>query len=56
MSARINEIHKRIENAVSQAQLHHLSPLTFSHEVLLAIKNHIDAFAKQHSYQPFVSS
>ena len=55
MSAQVNKIHKRIENAVSQAQLHCLSPLTFTHEVLLAIKQHMDGFAKHHSYQSFVS-
>ena len=55
MSAQINKINKRIENAVSQAQLHHLSPLTLSHEVLQSIQKHINDFAKQNSYQSFAS-
>ena len=38
MMLRMQEIVKRIENAVSQAQLHRLSPLTLSNEVLLSIQ------------------
>ena len=55
MSAQILEIVKRIENAISQAHLHSLSPLTLSHEVLKSIQKHINVFAKEHSYQSFVS-
>ena len=55
MMAQTKEIQKCIENAVSQTQLHRLSTLTFPHEVLLAIKSHINTFAQEKSYVSFVS-
>ena len=55
MIKRLEDVIKRIENSVSQAQLHRLSPLTLSNEVLLSIQSHIVNFAKQNSYKSFVT-
>ena len=49
------DVYNRISNAVSQAQLHRLSPLTFSHSVLKTIKTHIDLFALDKNYVSFVT-
>ena len=43
---KIMDIYTKVASAISQAQLKWLSPLIFPNDVLVAVKNHIEKFAK----------
>jgi hypothetical protein len=55
MFTKLYDIYSKVANAVSQAQLNRLSPLIFPHDVLLAVKNHIDQFAEKKQLKSFVN-
>ena len=55
MMAHLLDVQLKVSNAVSQAQLHRLSALTFSHKVLQSIKNYIDDLAADKNYISFVT-
>ena len=54
MIVKSQDIYTKVASAISQAQLNRLSPLIFPNDVLLAVKTHIDTFAKSKQLTSFV--
>ena len=53
MNDQLQDVYRKIEQTVSAAQLHRLTPLLLYHDVLLAITKYIDETAAKHNYISF---